>query len=115
MAIKWKTFRNEGQNDITVRCVWKCRWVDLFIIELRYVEIYTAQVTKNKLQRKKSRIWEEVDMDHSKICSDSDFHLDRMKKRVTRTAANPAEFRNKYHPHKKSKYSRTHKFATRQE
>jgi len=98
----------KGKNNITMRSVWKCRWVDLFITELHYVEIYTAQVTKKKLQRENSRIWEEVNMDHSKICSDSDFHLDRPKKRVTRTVASLAEFRNEYHPHKKSKYSRTH-------
>jgi len=100
MAIKWKTFRNEGKNNITMRGGWICRWVDLFIIELLYVEIYTAQVTRNKLQREKSRIWEELNIGHSKICTDSDFHLDRPKKRVTITAANPAEFRNEYHPHK---------------
>jgi len=105
----------KGKNNITMRSGWKCSWVDLFIIELHYVEIYTAQVTRNKLQREKSRIWEEVNMDHSKTCSDSDFHLDMPKKRVTRRVSNPAEFRNEYHPHKKPKYSRTHKFPTRQE
>lgn len=105
----------KGKNNITMRSVWKCRCVNLFIIELFYVEIYTAQVTKNKLQGEKSRILEEVNMDHSKICSDGDFHMDGPKKRVTRIAANPAEFRNEYRPHKKSKYSWTHKLPTRKE
>jgi hypothetical protein len=105
----------KGKTSITMRSGWKYRCVDLFIIELHYVKIYTAQVTRKKLQREKPRIWEEVNTDHSQICSDSDFHLDRPKKGVTRRAANPAEFRNEYHPHKKSKYSRTHKFSTRQE
>lgn len=42
----------KGKN-IALRSGWKCRSVDLFIIELHCVEIYTAQVTRNKLQKVK--------------------------------------------------------------
>ena len=78
----------KGEN-ITMRIGLKCRWVDLFIIELHYVKIYTALVTRNKLQREKPRIWKEINLDHSKICSDSDFHLDRPKKRVIEQLLTP--------------------------